>query len=96
MKKLMVIFILFSIAVFAQTKPIKVDAYTLQIEKSESTTEIVTYDFDFLLEQRVRIIADVKQYVLVRKKEIAELDSLIFIAKNLGIISKSKEEGDND
>ena len=96
MKKLMVIFILFSITVFAQTKPIKVDDYTLQIEKSESITKIVTYDYDFLLEQRVRIIADVKQYVLLRKKEIAELDSLIFIAKNLGIISKLKEEGDND
>ena len=96
MKKLMVIFILFSITVFAQTKPTKVDAYTLQIEKSESITKIVTYDYDFLLEQRVRIIADVKQYVLLRKKEIAELDSLIFIAKNLGIISKLKEEGDND
>lgn len=91
MKKLIFVFIVFTTAMFAQTVPTKIDAHTLQVEKTKSTTKIVKYDFDFLLKQRARIIADSTAYALARHKEIVELDSLIVIAKNLGIISKPKE-----
>ena len=90
MKKLIIVFVLFSITIFAQTKPTKVDENTIQISKSKITTEVVKYNYGFLVEQRERIIADAKAYALARQKEIDEIDLLLLECKNLGIVGKPK------
>ena len=90
MKKLIIVFVLFSITVFAQTKPTKVDENTIQISKSKITTEVVKYDYDFLVEQKVRITADLLAYTIARQKEIDEIDTLLLECKNLGIVGKPK------
>ena len=90
MKNLIIVFVLFSITVFAQTKPTKVDENTIQISKSKITTEVVKYDYDFLVEQKVRITADLLAYTIARQKEIDEIDTLLLECKNLGIVGKPK------
>lgn len=90
MKNLIIVFVLFSITVFAQTKPTKVDENTIQISKSKTTTEVVKYDYDFLVEQKVRITADLLAYTIARQKEIDEIDTLLLECKNLGIVGKPK------
>ena len=90
MKNLIIVFVLFSITVFAQTKPTKVDENTIQISKSKTTTEVVKYDYDFLVEQRVRIITDATAYALARQKDIDEIDALLLECKKLGIVGRPR------
>ncbi|MCL4419954.1 hypothetical protein M1146_07745 [Patescibacteria group bacterium] len=86
-----IIILLLTVNLFAQITSKKIDENTIQISKSTvSTINTVKYDYDFLVEQRARIVADLLAYTIARQKEIDELDVLLLECKKLGIVGKPK------
>lgn len=85
-----IIILLLTVNLSAQITSKKIDENTIQISKSEITVDIVKYDYDFLVEQRARIVADLLAYTIARQKEIDELDVLLLECKKLGIVGKPK------
>ena len=61
----------------------KIDENTISIKKTETTTKTMVYKYDFLVEQRSRIIEDAENYALARQKEINEIDVLLAEFKKL-------------
>ena len=70
-------------------KPIftKIDDSKIQVEQPQ-LPEIRTYEFEFLKEQRNRIILDATNYQLAKQNELDEVDALIVAAVALGIKDK--------
>ncbi len=73
---------------------IKIDDNTMQVTKVEKAPAVVVinYDYDFLLAQRAKIIADANDYVAKRTVELQDVDDLIAQANALGIVSKIMSE----
>ena len=61
----------------------KIDENTISVKKTETTTKTMVYKYDFLVEQRSRIIEDAENYALARQKEINEIDVLLAEFKKL-------------
>ena len=55
------------------------------IQKDAPAPEVVTYDYDFLVAQRARIVADANAYLEARTKELADVDTLLAKCTELGI-----------
>ena len=61
----------------------KIDENTISVKKTETTTKTMVYKYDFLVEQRSRIIEDAENYALARQKEINEIEVLLAEFKKL-------------
>ena len=73
----------------------KKDEYTLQVEQpkmvekpSDIETEIRTYDYDFLLNQKEAITKQRNEIIALKEKELAEVENLITEAQKLGIMER--------
>jgi len=73
----------------------KENEFTLKIEEPKmvekpSDTEIKTrtYDYGFLLEQKEAIIKQRDETIILKEKELAEVNTLIAECEKLGIIIK--------
>ena len=69
---------------------IKLSDNQIQVSKQKEAPEpeIVTYDYEFLISQKSRIIADADSYIDARQKELDEVNDLIAQAEALGVTAK--------
>lgn len=69
---------------------IKINDNTIQITKESKIEPIITsYDYDFLISQRIRIISDANEYIDSRKKELDEIDEILSKCREIGIVGKT-------
>ena len=69
----------------------KINDSTIQVTKELAAPDpiISKYDYDFLVSQRSRIIADANNYIDARQAELDEVNEILDKCDTLGIKSKA-------
>lgn len=76
--------------------PKKIDDHTIEISKTETVSNVVAYDYDFLKSQRIAIGEQKARDNALRDAELAEIDALLAEADSLGVVSRDKESTEGD
>lgn len=67
------------------TKIVKIDKDNISIDKTDTIVSSVNYNYKFLVQQRLNIVADSIAYAAARQKEIARIDLLLAKCAEVGV-----------
>ena len=91
-----IILLFIAVPLFAEITAEKIDDYTMEVTKTvdtpaSSSSDVTTYTYDFLLEQRERIQQQKDKDNALRDEELVEINLLISEADKIGIKIQPKE-----
>jgi len=70
----------------------KLTASSISVSKEVITPTTTTYEYDYLVKQRVAILAQKAQQIADRDKELAEIDLLLAECVKLNVVAKTIKE----